>query len=80
MNLTQQRTWKLTNVVCQRRPQMAMPDLAPSWLVQLESTEFPEIVVVEAVEHARDEIEAAWFAFQTRNIPDNWVVTAVEKA
>lgn len=49
------------------------------YLVELTSFFFPDLPVIEIV-LARSEEEAILNAFDTRNIPSDWVVTEVEEA
>lgn len=50
---------------------------APEWLVEItpiEHRDLPQLVIV----NARSEIEAAYEAFLTRNMPNDWIVTAID--
>ena len=48
-----------------------------TWMVELRPIRHPELSQVEIVV-ARGEREAAWLAFQTRNMPTEWRVTEIE--
>ena len=66
-------------VMAQYNSEVFHPDLVgKEYLVELAVIDDPSITIIEVVE-ARNQIEAAYFAFYRRNVATSWKITAIEE-
>lgn len=71
-------SWEEMDHKSYRTPRDPLPSITPEWLVELRPIQYPELPIVEVV-RGSDEFQALRNAYETRNVPNTWFVSKIER-